>query len=182
MVKKYLPSVKVVAADAVGSKIFDDEVYPWLQKGLGSGLRAEELDNLEEDVLDEVRLVGDQEAFTTARALARNEGLLAGGSAGCATFAALTISHGLPPGARIVTILPDRLERYLFEHASDAWMTEHGFDDDTRPEAVWQAVHTWRRQVRILHTPQGLPVYKKGKRRENGQVDKKDKVKESLSG
>ena len=163
MVKKHLPGVKVVAADAVGSKIFDDEIYRWLQKGLGSGLRAEELENLEESVIDEVRIVSDQDAFMTARALARNEGMLAGGSAGCATFAALTVSHDLPPGARIVTILPDRLERYLFEHASDAWMTEHRFDDDTRPEAVWQAVHAWRRQVRTLHAPKGIPVLKKGK-------------------
>lgn len=161
MVKKHLPGVKVVAADAVGSKIFDDEVYPWLQKGLGSGLRAGELDNLEESVIDEVRLIGDQEAFMTARALARNEGLLAGGSAGCATFAALTISHDLPAGARIVTILPDRLERYLFEHASDTWMVDHGFDTDTSPEAVWKAVHTWHRQVRTLPGPSSLPVRKR---------------------
>ena len=163
MVKKHLPGVKVVAADAVGSKIFDDEVYRWLQKGLGSGLRAEELDNLEEAVIDEVRLIGDQEAFMTARALACNEGLLAGGSAGCATFAALTLSHDLSPGARIVTILPDRLERYLFEHASDTWMTERGFDDDTRPEAVWHAVHAWRQNAHRLRSPEGIPVLKKGK-------------------
>lgn len=161
MVKKHLPGVKVVAADAVGSKIFDGEVYPWLQKGLGSGLRAEELDNLEETIIDEARLIGDQEAFMTARALARNEGLLAGGSAGCATFAAFTISHDLPAGARIVTILPDRLERYLFEHASDTWMAEHDFDDDTHPEAVWNAVHTWRDHAHTFPGPSGVPVRKR---------------------
>ena len=63
MVKKHIPGVRIVAADAVGSKIFDDEVYKWLQKGLGSGLKASELDNVDLSVIDEVRLVGDQEAF-----------------------------------------------------------------------------------------------------------------------
>ena len=160
MVKKHLPGVKVIAADAVGSKIFDDEVYPWLQKGLGSGLRADELDNMEVSIIDEVRLIGDQEAFMTSRALACNEGILAGGSAGCATFAALTVSHDLPPGARIVTILPDRLERYLLEHASDVWMTEHGFETEAHTEAVWGAVHAWCKNARTVRGRDGHPVRK----------------------
>lgn len=160
MVKKHLPGVKIIAADAVGSKIFDDEVFPWLQKGLGSGLRADELDNMEVSVIDEVRLVGDQEAFMTSRALARNEGILAGGSAGCAAFAALTVSHDLPAGARIVTVLPDRLERYLLEHASDTWMTEHGFALDAGTEAVWDAVHAWREHARTVQGRDGHPVRK----------------------
>ena len=160
MVKKHLPGVRIVAADAVGSKIFDDEVYKWLQKGLGSGLKASELDNVDLSMIDEVRLVGDQEAFMTARALVRNEGLLAGGSAGCAVFAALTVSLELPAGSRVATILPDRLERYLFEHPTDAWMEEHGLTLDHSPEALSEAVQTWCDRSVMVEGSAGLPVRK----------------------
>ncbi len=162
-VKQHLPSVRVVATDAVGSQIFDEQVYPWKQKGLGSGLRAEELDNLDLQDIDEVRLVGDQNAFMTARALARHEGILAGGSAGCAVFAALTVSRELPAGARVATILPDRFERYLFEHPGDDWMRAHGFHTDSSPEAVWQAAQAWCAQARRVDGPGGLPVRKRRK-------------------
>lgn len=161
MIKDHLPHVKVIAADAIGSQIFDTTQHPWLQKGLGSGLQAEELDNLDVNVIDEVRLIGDQEAFMTARALARQEGLLAGGSAGCAVFAALTVARDLPSGSRIVVVLPDRLERYLFEHQSDTWMMDHQFHTDTSLHTLHCAVQHWCEAACPVAGPGNVPVYKR---------------------
>ncbi|MEM8961573.1 MAG: cysteine synthase family protein [Acidobacteriota bacterium] len=142
-VKENFPDTKIVACDAYGSQIFDRSVSPWLQKGLGSGLRAEDLGNLDASVVDEVRLVEDCDAFLTARALVCNEGMMAGGSSGSVIFASLTLAKTLPPGARIVTILADRMERYFDEHVGDTWMTEKGFDTASSGAAVEARVDHW---------------------------------------
>ncbi len=159
-VKEALPGVRVIATDAMGSQIFDDEKRAWLQRGLGSGLSADELQNLDLEVIDEVRLVGDQEAFMAARALARSEGILGGGSAGCAVFAAMTVAAELPEGARVATVLPDRLGRYLHEFASDEWMDASGLDTECTRRAVWEAVGRYNREAEIAEGPGGLPVRK----------------------
>ena len=157
-IKEHLPGARVVAIDAVGSKIFDDGTSPRLQKGLGSALSSDELGILDLSVIDEVRLVSDQQAFTAARALARNEGILAGGSSGSAIFGALTVCADLPPGARMVVVLPDRLERYLTEHHSDEWMTDHGFEIETTMDDLWRRVEAWREEATVSVGPRDIPV------------------------
>jgi len=56
--------------------------------------------------------IGDDEAFETCRRLAREEGLLVGGSSGLAAAAALSIARRLGPGKTVVTLFPDGAERY----------------------------------------------------------------------
>ena len=63
-------------------------------------------------MIDEVLVVTDDEAFETCRVLAREEGLLVGGSSGAAAAAALRIARRLGPGKTVVTIFPDGAERY----------------------------------------------------------------------
>jgi cysteine synthase A len=63
-------------------------------------------------LMDEVLEIRDKEAFETCRALAREEGLLAGGSSGAAAAGALRIAERLGPGKTVVTLLPDGAERY----------------------------------------------------------------------
>ena len=63
-------------------------------------------------LVDEVETVTDAEAFETCRLLAREEGLLAGGSSGVAAAASLRIARRLGPGRTVVTIFPDGAERY----------------------------------------------------------------------
>ena len=63
-------------------------------------------------LMDEVLEIRDKEAFDTCRALAREEGLLTGGSSGAAAAAALRIAERLGPGKTVVTLLPDGAERY----------------------------------------------------------------------
>jgi cysteine synthase A len=67
---------------------------------------------LDRSVIDEVVTVTDADAFETCRALAREEGLFAGGSSGAAAFAALRIAKRLGPGKTVVTLFPDGAERY----------------------------------------------------------------------
>lgn len=177
-VKERIPGVKVVAVDAVGSMIFDDEIHPWLQKGLGSGLGARELENMNLDVIDEARLIDDENAFMTARALACHEGLLAGGSSGTVIFAALTLAQQpqLKDGGRILAVLPDRLERYLFEHQQDTWMQERGFMTRCDPETVTRRVREWCDQAVKYQGAAGLPVVKRVRAALQDEVEDRELV------
>lgn len=81
-------------------------------------------------LVDEVVTVADKDAFLTARALARMEGILAGGSSGAALYAALQIARDLGSkgkGKRIVVLLPDTGRNYLTKMYSDDWMKANGF-------------------------------------------------------
>jgi cysteine synthase A len=64
-------------------------------------------------LIDEIRTVGDDEAFAAVRELARSEGLLVGGSSGAAAHAARDVALTLPRSAIVVTVFPDAFERYL---------------------------------------------------------------------
>jgi cysteine synthase A len=70
-------------------------------------------DTFDRSVSDEIVRVTDQDAFRMVRRLAREEGVLAGSSAGAAVFAALAIAERLGPGKRVATVIPDSAERYL---------------------------------------------------------------------
>jgi O-acetylserine dependent cystathionine beta-synthase len=67
---------------------------------------------LDRSLIDEAITVSDVDAFTACRALAREEGLFAGGSSGAAAHAALQIARRLGPGKTVVTLFPDGAERY----------------------------------------------------------------------
>ncbi|MFC1556589.1 PLP-dependent cysteine synthase family protein [candidate division KSB1 bacterium] len=78
------------------------------------------------DYIDEIVEVSDDDSFSTARRLTREEAILAGPSAGCAVFAALNTAQSLSSDKRIVTIIPDTGHRYLNSLYSDDWMTSRG--------------------------------------------------------
>ena len=88
-----------------------------LQMGIGDGLIPE---NLNTEIYDDVVIVTDEEAISTARRLMREEGILCGISSGTNVAAALRLAEKLGPGKTVVTILPDTGERYfstpLFEN------------------------------------------------------------------
>ena len=84
----------------------------------GRGKRSASLD---------LRSDRDRDAFLTARRLAREEGILAGGSSGAAIYATLKIAPRFGPKDNIVVILPDTGERYLSTVYNDEWMIKHGF-------------------------------------------------------
>jgi cystathionine beta-synthase len=77
--------------------------------------------------VDEWIRVSDRDSFVVARQLAREEGLLVGGSGGTTVWAALELARRLGPGKTILSMLPDSGRSYLSKFYDDNWMLEHGF-------------------------------------------------------
>lgn len=131
--KEQDPSIRVVALDPVGS-VF----YPWFHEGKRvrpapyriEGLGDEFLVGcMDFEVIDDIRRVTDRDAFRYTRRLAREEGILAGGSSGAAIWGVLQLARSLDQPARIVTVFPDSGSRYLSTIFSDDWMNEQGYLD-----------------------------------------------------
>ena len=105
-------SLRIVAVEPKGSPVLSGgKPGPHTIQGIGAGFIPDTLDSA---VIDEVITVSNDEAFATARSLARQEGIPAGISSGAAVAAALTI--GKRPrmaGKTIVVVLPSFAERYL---------------------------------------------------------------------
>lgn len=117
------PSVRVVAVEPVNAALLSGRAAGEHRiPGIGVGFIA---DVLNRKIVDEVIAVSDEDAFATARRLARTEGILAGASSGAALHAALAIAERAESlDQMIVVILPDTGERYittaLFQQADDA--------------------------------------------------------------
>lgn len=129
---KYLkekdPRIKVVAVDVEGSvytEYFRSKKLikpsPYLIEGLGDEFIVGCADFT---VIDDMIQVSDRDACRQARQLARQEGLLVGGSSGAAMWAVLKLASSLDRSARIVTIFPDGASRYLSTIFNDDWMRE----------------------------------------------------------
>lgn len=133
-VGKYLkernPKVRIVAGDPIGSLYTHyhrtkslGEGHPYKVEGIGGDKIPT---TIWFDQIDEFRQVPDRTSFTMARRLAREEGILAGGSAGLNVWLAVEIARELDdPNAMVVTILCDTGERYLSKIFSDEWMQEN---------------------------------------------------------
>ena len=81
-----------------------------LQMGIGDGIIP---DILNQEIYDDIYVVTDEEAISTAQRLAREEGLLCGISSGTNVAAAIKLAKKLGPGKTVVTVLPDTAERYF---------------------------------------------------------------------
>jgi cysteine synthase A len=112
VLKRELPNVKVVAVEPAGSAVLSGG-KPGLHgiQGLGAGFVPNVLDR---SVIDSVMTVTDLAADRMAQRLAQEEGLLVGPSSGANVHAAVEYSRGLARGTRVVTVLCDSGERYLF--------------------------------------------------------------------
>lgn len=108
--KERLPSLLRVGVEPQGSVFGGGAPGPHRVEGIGQSFWPS---ILPKESLDEVMTVDDEEAFAAVRELARTEGLLTGGSSGCAVVAARRLARRLGPSKRVVTILPDGAERYM---------------------------------------------------------------------
>lgn len=122
--KEQNPALKVVGADPVGSILSGGEAGSWKVEGIGEDFFPATYDA---SVVDTWVKATDAESFAAARRLAREEGILAGGSAGTALHAAIQTARRMPEGSVIVVLLPDTGRNYLSKLHSDEWMREHGF-------------------------------------------------------
>jgi cysteine synthase A len=112
MLKERAPEALVIAVEPASSPVLSGgPPGPHKIQGIGAGFVPAVLDR---SVLDEVLAVGDEEALETARLLAREEGILAGISAGANVFAALQVAARPElAGKRVVTVVCDSGERYM---------------------------------------------------------------------
>ena len=135
-------SIEVIGADPAGS-IFTaaspEAVHGYLVEGVGEDFWPQTFDR---SVVDRFVTVSDRNAFLTTRRLALMEGILAGGSGGLATWAALEVARGIDdPAAVVVVILPDGGRSYLSKIYNDAWMTEYGFVERSGERNVGEVLH-----------------------------------------
>ncbi|MGN6524588.1 MAG: cystathionine beta-synthase [Actinomycetes bacterium] len=131
--------VQVVGADPEGSVYSGGSGRPYLVEGVGEDFWPTAYDQA---VADRVVAVSDKDAFAMTRRLAREEGLLVGGSCGMATVAALEVARELGPDDVVVVLLPDGGRGYLSKIFNDEWMASYGFLDSEDTATVGDVLHT----------------------------------------
>ncbi len=116
--------VRVIGADPVGSVYSGGSGRPYLVEGVGEDFWPDAYDRT---VCDEIIAVSDRESFDMTRRMAREEGLLVGGSCGMAVVAALNVAARAAADDVVVVLLPDSGRGYLSKVFNDDWMRGYGF-------------------------------------------------------
>ncbi len=106
------PSIKGVLADPVGSTMGGGKKGEYAIEGIGNDFIAKTMNM---DLVDKVIKINDSEAFSECRALASEEGIFAGESSGAALAAVRKLANEIESG-NIITVFPDRGDRYFSKH------------------------------------------------------------------
>ncbi|BDZ37418.1 cystathionine beta-synthase [Microbacterium suwonense] len=125
--------VRIVGVDPEGSVYSGGTGRPYLVEGVGEDIWPGAYDP---QVPHEIVAVTDAEAFAMTRRLAREEGVLVGGSSGMAVVGALRVAQNLPADAVMVVLLPDGGRGYLGKIFNDSWMRSYGFSEVQEEETV----------------------------------------------
>ncbi len=125
--------VTIIGADPEGSVYSGGTGRPYLVEGVGEDFWPTAYDGT---VVDEIIAASDAESFDMTRRLAREEGLLVGGSSGLAVVAALKAARDLPASAVVVVLLPDGGRGYLGKIFNEKWMRSYGFASENEGSTV----------------------------------------------
>jgi cystathionine beta-synthase len=117
-------AVQIIGADPEGSVYSGGTGRPYLVEGVGEDFWPSAYDS---SVVDQIIASSDAESFDFTRRLAREEGLLVGGSSGLAVASALKAARDLPADAVVVILLPDGGRGYLGKIFNEKWMQSYGF-------------------------------------------------------
>ena len=117
-------SVKIIGADPEGSVYSGGSGRPYLVEGVGEDFWPTAYDP---GIADEIVAVSDRDSFDMTRRMAREEGLLIGGSCGMAVVAALRVAAKAEPGSLVVVLLPDSGRGYLSKVFNEDWLSSYGF-------------------------------------------------------
>ena len=133
-------TVRVIGADPTTSVYGGGDGSPYAVESIGQYLHPETAEDVwpqsyDKSVVDEILRIGDRESIQTVYRLAREEGLLVGGSSGTAVAAALRVARDAAPGDLVVVLAPDSGRGYLSTYFSESWLLAKGFQDGdgTRP-------------------------------------------------
>jgi cystathionine beta-synthase len=120
--KEQNDDIRIIGADPEGSILSGDTPRPWKVEGIGEDFVPKTLNS---QLVDEWIRVGDAESFHIARALARREGMLVGGSSGTAVAAALRYARRLTAEHLVVALCADTGRNYLSKFFDDDWLAEN---------------------------------------------------------
>ncbi|KAL4833860.1 hypothetical protein H8958_009823 [Nasalis larvatus] len=157
--KEKCPGCRIIGVDPEGSILAEPEELNQTEQttyeveGIGYDFIPTVLDRT---VVDKWFKSNDEEAFTFARMLIAQEGLLCGGSAGSTMAVAVKAAQELQEGQRCVVILPDSVRNYMTKFLSDRWMLQKGFlkEEDLVEKKPWW----WHLRVQELSLSAPLTV------------------------
>jgi cystathionine beta-synthase len=128
--KERNPDVKIIGADPEGSVLSGGAPRPWKVEGIGEDFVPKTFNS---QLVDDWVRVTDAESFSTARALARREGILVGGSSGTAVAGALRYARRLSSDHLVVALCADTGRNYLSKCFDDDWMAENNLLWNVQP-------------------------------------------------
>ena len=117
--KEQNPEVRIIGADTEGSVLSGDAPHPWKVEGIGEDFVPKTFNS---QLMDEWIRVSDAESFHTARALAKREGIMVGGSSGTAVAAALRYARRLTGDDLVVALCADTGRNYMSKLFDEEWL------------------------------------------------------------
>ncbi|GAC1529896.1 MAG: cystathionine beta-synthase [Marmoricola sp.] len=149
--KEQNPNVMIVGADPAGSVYSGGTGRPYLVEGVGEDFWP---DTYDRTIVDRVIEVSDADSFSFTRRMAREDGLLVGGSSGMAAFAAVQLAQELDdPDAVVVVLLPDSGRGYLTKVFNDQWLAQYGFLPPSGSTTVGQVLRAKSGDIpALVHT------------------------------